>query len=34
MKERVPNLPDPERAVGKRILQELTSFERYNLFVK
>ena len=34
MKERVPNLPDPERAVGKRILQELTSFERHNLFVK
>ncbi len=33
MKKRVQNLPDPEKAVEKRILQELTSLERYNLFV-
>lgn len=34
MKKRIPNLPDPEKAVGKRIFQELTNFERHNLFVK
>jgi len=34
MKKRVQNLPDPEKAVEKRIIQELTSFERHNLFVK
>ncbi len=32
MKERIPNLPDPEKAVEKRIFQELTSMEKYNLF--
>ena len=32
MKERIQNLPDPERAVEKRIFQELTNLERYNLF--
>src|SRR3989338_6765274 len=32
MKERIPNLPDPERAICKRILQELTGIERHNLF--
>lgn len=32
MKNRVQNLPDPERAVEKRIFQELTNIERYNLF--
>lgn len=32
MKERVQNLPDPEKAVEKRIFQELTNMERYNLF--
>jgi putative nucleotide binding protein len=32
MKARVPNLPDPEKAVEKRIFQELTNLERYNLF--
>jgi len=32
LKKRVPNLPDPEKAVEKRILQELTNIERYNLF--
>lgn len=34
MKKRIPNLPDPEKAIGKRIFQELTNFERHNLFVK
>jgi len=34
MKERIPNLPDPEKAIEKRIFHELTTIERYNLFVK
>jgi len=33
MKKRIQNLPDPEKAIEKRILQELTNFERYNLFI-
>ena len=33
MKKRVSNLPDPEKAVEKRIFQEITQMERYNLFV-
>ncbi len=32
MKKRIPNLPDPEKAIQKRIFQELTNMERYNLF--
>jgi putative nucleotide binding protein len=32
MKNRIPNLPDPEKSVEKRIFQELTNIERYNLF--
>ena len=32
MKNRIQNLPDPEKAIEKRIFQELTNFERYNLF--
>jgi putative nucleotide binding protein len=34
MKQRIQNLPDPQKAVEKRILSELTEVERYNLFVK
>ena len=34
MKARVSNLPDPKKAIEKRILQELLERERYNLFVK
>lgn len=34
MKKRIPNLPDPEKAIEKRIIQELTNIERYNLFIK
>ena len=33
MKNRIQNLPDPEKAIERRIFQELTTFERYNLFV-
>jgi len=33
MKSRVSNLPDPEKAIEKRIFQELTTMERYKLFV-
>ena len=33
MKERIQNLPDPERAIEKRIFAELAEFERYKLFV-
>ena len=32
MKKRIPNLPDPEKAIEKRILTELTTLERTNLF--
>lgn len=32
MRKRVQNLPDPEKAIEKRIFQELTNLERYNLF--
>ena len=32
MKKRIQNLPDPEKAIEKRIFQELTQQERYNLF--
>lgn len=34
MKKRIQNLPDPEKAIQKRILEELINVERYNLFVK
>jgi putative nucleotide binding protein len=34
MRKRIPNLPDPQKAVEKRIFQELTSLERYNLFIR
>ena len=33
IKKRIQNLPDPEKAIEKRIFQELISFERYKLFV-
>lgn len=33
MKKRMQNLPDPEKAIEKRILKELINLERYNLFV-
>ena len=33
MKKRIQNLPDPEKAIEKRIMEELTGDERYRLFV-
>lgn len=33
LKKRVQNLPDPRRAIEKRIFQELTNLERFNLFI-
>ena len=33
MKKRITNLPDPEKAIEKRIFKELTEMERYNLFI-
>ncbi len=33
MKKRIQNLPDPEKAIEKRILKELITIERHNLFV-
>lgn len=32
IRKRVSNLPFPEKAIEKRIFQELTEFERHNLF--
>jgi len=34
LKKRLPSLPDPKKAVEKRVIQELTEMERHNLFVK
>ena len=34
MRNRISHLPDPEKAIEKRIFQELTTMERFNLFVK
>lgn len=32
MKKRISNLPDPQKAIEKRMIQEITGKERYNLF--
>jgi len=32
MKKRIHNLPDPAKAIERRIFKELTTIERYNLF--
>jgi len=34
IRKRVSNFPFPEKAIEKRIFQELTNIERYNLFTK
>lgn len=34
LKKRIPNLPDPKRAIEKRLIQELETMERHNLFIK
>jgi len=33
IRERVANMPSPEKAVGKRIMEELTEIQRHNLFI-
>ncbi len=33
LRKRVQNLPDPRKAIERRILKELTEIERYNLFL-
>jgi putative nucleotide binding protein len=33
IKKRIPNLPDPRKAIEKRIVEELEQLERYKLFV-
>jgi len=34
IKERVANIPDPKKAIEKRILEELLERQRFNLFVR
>ena len=34
MKSRIKNLPDPKKAIEKRILEELSERQRFNLFIK
>ncbi len=34
IKKRIPNIPDPKKAIEKRLLQELENLERHNLFIR
>ncbi len=34
IRKRVANLPDPQKIIEKRIFEELTEMQRYNLFIK
>lgn len=34
IKNRVPGLPDVQKAIEKRLFEELTEMQRYNLFIK
>ncbi len=34
LKKRIQNLPDPKKAIEKRIFKEITMLERYNLFIQ
>ncbi len=34
IKKRIPNIPDPKKAIEKRLVEELTQLERHNLFVR
>ena len=34
IRKRVKNVPDPRKAIEKRILEELLERQRFNLFVK
>lgn len=33
MKNRVPAIPDPQKAIERRIMEELTEMQRHNLFI-
>jgi len=33
IKQRIPSLPDPKKAVEKRLMEELTEVQRHNLFI-
>lgn len=33
LRKRIPNLPDPQKAIERRIFKELVNIERYNLFI-
>jgi len=33
IKDRVHNMPDPAKVIGKRIIEELTEIQRHNLFI-
>lgn len=33
IKKKLPNIPDPKKAIEKRLLEELTQLERHNLFI-
>lgn len=34
IKKRIPSLPDPKKAIEKRLVEELTQVERHNLFIR
>jgi putative nucleotide binding protein len=34
IKNRLPGVPDPQKAIEKRIFEELTEIQRHNLFIK
>jgi putative nucleotide binding protein len=34
IKKRIPSIPDPRKAIEKRIFEELTELQRHNLFVR
>lgn len=34
LKKRIPSIPDPKKAIEKRLIEELTKLERHNLFVR
>ena len=34
IKKRIPNLPDPKKAIEKRLFHELENLERHNLFIR
>jgi putative nucleotide binding protein len=34
IKERIPSIPDPKKAIEKRLIEEFTEIQRHNLFVE